>query len=383
MIQFMSKSEIDAEPTPDPTLPDRARKGRGSVSNRSGRYEPGARPLEDDGWQGLGEAGGETPENEDLPSLRTVLGIDAARSIISRNTSPDIPFDQSINPYRGCEHGCIYCYARPTHAYLGHSPGLDFERLLYMKPDAAALLDKELRRPGYRPSMIALGTNTDPYQPVERRQRITRQILEVLSAFNHPVGITTKSAGVLRDLDLLSDMAGRGLVSVALSITTLDGSLARAMEPRASAPVKRLDAIARLRAANIPVFLMLAPIIPGLTDHEIEAIVEAAAKAGVEGISWILLRLPLEIKDLFTEWLEAHYPLRAKRVLDLMRETHAGQLYRAQFGLRRTGSGPVAEMIGQRVRAAIRRHGLDAKRPRKTRVPFAVPEKAEAQLRLF
>src|SRR6185369_15652885 len=284
----------DLAPAPDTALPALARKGRGAVTNRPGRFEPGDRPLEDDGWL--------LQENEDdLPPLRTTVGLDTSKSIITSNSSPDVPFNQSINPYRGCEHGCIYCFARPTHAFLGLSPGLDFESRLYYKPNAAKLLDKELRRRGYRPQLIAIGTNTDPYQPIERRYRIMRSILQVLSDFNHPVAITTKSANILRDLDILTSMARRRLVHVALSVTSLYNALARTLEPRASAPHRRLSAIKELASAGIPVSVSVAPIIPALTDHEIEAIIAAAFKAGARGVNWVLLRLPREIKDLFEE----------------------------------------------------------------------------------
>lgn len=367
------------DPFEDAAIPQPARKGRGAVTNRAGRFEPGLRPLEDDGWQSAEAFSGLTFRgapvelgsqkvapasggDDTLPPLKTTVALDNARSIISRNQSPDIPFDQSINPYRGCEHGCVYCYARPTHAYLGHSPGLDFETKLYMKADAAKLLEKELRKPGYKPSVIALGANTDPYQPIEKRYGITREVLHVLSAYNHPVGITTKSANVTRDIDILAKMAERKLAKVYLSVTTLDRDLARIMEPRASTPQKRLDAIRQLNAVGIPVGVSVAPIIPALTDHEIEQIVEAAAEAGATSVNWTLLRLPLEIKDLFTEWLEAHHPLRAKRVLDMVRECRDGALYRSDFGERMKGSGPYATLIRQRVQAAAKRAGLNGYR---------------------
>lgn len=375
---------------PSTTLPALARKGRGAVSNKAGRFEPGERPLEDDGWlhdaphapgtSGLTFRGtplqlGARDEDEQpaLPSLRTSVALDNARTIISRNQSPDIPFDQSINPYRGCEHGCVYCYARPTHAYLGHSPGLDFETKLYMKADAAQLLEKELRRPGYRPTVIALGANTDPYQPIERRYRLTREILEVLSAYNHPAGITTKSANVMRDIDLLADMAKRKLMKVYLSVTTLDRDLARVMEPRASTPSKRLEAIRVLSDAGIPVGISVAPIIPGLTDHEIEAIVQAGAEAGASSVSWTVLRMPLEIKELFTEWLDAHHPLKAKRIMDLVRDCHGGALYKSDFATRMKGSGPYATLIRRRVLAAAKRYGLDGYKWDIDSSRFAIP----------
>ena len=274
------------------------RHGRGAQTNRSGRFEPVAYEPADDGWDSLGDLDALVTEVQDVP----------ARRIIAKNTSPDIGFDRSINPYRGCEHGCIYCHARPTHAFLGLSPGLDFETKLFAKTNAAQALERELAEPNYRPQMIAIGTNTDPYQPIERRYRIMRRILEVLSAANHPVGIVTKSALVLRDLDILQSMAERGLVKVALSVTTLDHRLARAMEPRASTPEKRIEAIEKLSAAGVPTSIMFAPVIPGLTDAEMERILERGSVAGAREAGYILLRLPLEIGDLFTEWLRDQLP---------------------------------------------------------------------------
>lgn len=370
--------------------PLQARKGRGAVSNRPGRFEPGDRPLEDDGWQrekaaatagltyrgapvALGRDGEGAEDDDALPPLKTSVALDSAKTIISRNQSPDIPFDQSINPYRGCEHGCIYCYARPSHAYLGHSPGLDFETRLYMKADAAQLLERELRRPGYRPTVIALGANTDPYQPIERRYGLTREILQVLSAYNHPVGITTKSAGVTRDIDILADMAKRKLVKVYLSVTSLDRDLSRLMEPRASTPSKRLEAISTLSAAGIPVGISVAPIIPALTDHEIEAIIQAGAAAGASSVSWTVLRMPLEIKELFTEWLNQHHPFKAKRIMDLVRDCHGGALYKSDFGTRMKGTGPYAALIRRRVLTAAKKHSLDGYRWDIDSSRFAVP----------
>ena len=339
-------------PTPE-EIAELPLKGRGAVSNRPGRYEPGDRPRESDGW--------DWPDDEDMPKLKTTVRVDKTKSIIARNQSPDIGFDQSINAYRGCEHGCIYCFARPTHAFLGHSPGLDFESRLYVKPDAARLLEAELRKPSYKPKVIAMGTNTDPYQPIERRYRITRQVLEVLNRFNHPAGITTKSANVLRDVDILGDLARRNLVKVYISVTTLDRDLARIMEPRASTPELRLKAIAGLHEAGIPVGVSVAPIIPALTDMEIEKIIERAAEAGAGSANFTLLRLPLEIKDLFVEWLEAHAPLKAKHVMDLVRDIHGGQIYNAAFGARMKGTGAYADLIRQRVQAATKRFMMDAR----------------------
>ena len=371
--------DIDLPEQPDPTFPALPVKGRGAVSNRPGRYELGERPLEDDGWSLPAAAGAE----DDLPPLRTVVLEDSSRSVISRNQSPDVPFDQSINPYRGCEHGCIYCYARPTHAYLGHSPGLDFETKLYAKADAAQLLERELRKRSYKPDVLALGAVTDPYQPIERHWRVTRQVLQVLSDFNHPVGITTKSARVLDDLDLLADMAKRRLVMVSMSVTSLDRDLARKLEPRASIPANRLDAIRRLSEAGVPVAVSVAPIIPALTDHEIEAIIEAAAKAGAQAVNWTILRLPLEIKDLFAEWLIAHAPGKAKHVFSLVSQCHGGEIYRAEWGTRMKGQGPYAEMIRKRVEAASRKHGLHRRQWSLDVSRFAVPRDPDRQMELF
>jgi DNA repair photolyase len=360
-------------------LPDQAVKGRGAVSNRPGRFEPGQRPREDDGWAMPGDHG----EEDDAPPLRTTVAIDASRSIISRNQSPDIPFEQSINPYRGCEHGCVYCFARPTHAYLGHSPGLDFESKLYVKPEAAKLLEAELRKPGYKPAMIAMGTNTDPYQPIERRYQVTRQILEVLNAFNLPVGITTKSANVTRDIDILSDMAKRNLAKVYVSVTTLDRDLARELEPRASTPTRRIAAIKALAEAGIPVGVSVAPVIPVLTDPEIERIIEAGAAAGATSVNWTILRLPLEIKDLFIEWLKAHAPLKVDHVLNLVKDTHGGVIYRSEFGKRMRGDGPYADLIRMRVAKAANRLGLNRYRWDVDLTQFRVPKKPSPQGDLF
>ena len=322
--------------------------GRGARSNRVGRFETEARAEFDDGWGSIA----------DLPEFRTEVRREIAKSIISTNDSPDLSFEQSINPYRGCEHGCIYCYARPTHCYLGHSAGLDFETILYAKANAAEALERELSRPGYVPKTIALGAVTDPYQPIEREQKITRAVLEVLERTAHPVGIVTKSAGVLRDLDILSRMAKDRLVKVAISVTTLDRALARSMEPRAATPPRRLEAIRRLSEAGVPVTAMVAPIVPGLNDSEIEAIIEAAAAAGAKDAGYVLLRLPLELKTLFREWLETDHPGRAARVIALLRSMHGGRDYIAEFGHRQRGSGPYAEQIAARFRLAMRRCGL-------------------------
>jgi len=349
------------------------RHGRGAQTNRSGRFEPTAYEPVDDGWDSL----------TDLDALVTEVQEVPARRIITKNTSPDISFDRSINPYRGCEHGCIYCYARPTHAFLGLSPGLDFETKLFAKTNAAQALERELADPKYRPRMIAIGSNTDPYQPIERRYRIMRRVLEVLSAANHPVGIVTKSALVLRDLDILSSMAERGLVKVALSVTTLDPKLARAMEPRASTPDKRIEAVEKLRAAGVPTSVMVAPVIPGLTDAELDRILERAASAGATEAGYVLLRLPLEIGDLFVEWLKANCPDRADRVLSLMRQTRGGKLYDAKWQKRLEGDGPYAWMIGRRFEMAAARLGLNTRQTELRTDLFTPPALPGQQLRLL
>jgi DNA repair photolyase len=345
---------------PQITVDSRSLRGRGAVSNLSGRYERETRTLVDDGW---------TRDDEAPPPLKTQVLRDSSRTIITRNNSPDISFDRSINPYKGCEHGCIYCFARPTHAYLGLSPGADFESRLFAKPNAAELLRAELSAPGYIPKVIAMGTNTDPYQPIEREMGITRSILEVLREFNHPVGIVTKSPLILRDVDILGPMAEKGLAKAALSITTLDRKLARTMEPRAATPQRRLDAIRGLSAAGIPASVMCAPMIPALNDDEMENILAAAAKAGASSAGYVLLRLPLEIKDLFREWLETNVPGRAKHVMTLVRQMRGGRDYDSQLHTRMKGTGPYAEMMAQRFQLAIRRLGLN-----RTRVPLNVSE---------
>jgi len=325
-------------------------KGRGSLTNASGRFESEHRVVVDDGWGSL---------DEEPAALKTTVGIDATRTIITRNESPDLSFDRSINPYRGCEHGCIYCFARPTHAYLGLSPGQDFESRLFAKPNAARLLSEELRKPSYQVRTMALGTNTDPYQPIDERYQITRQILRVLLDFKHPVGIVTKSNRVLRDIDILSEMAGLGLVRVALSITTLDRSLARSMEPRAPTPERRLEALRKLSEAGVPTTVMAAPMIPALNDHEMEKILEAARDAGAKHAAFVLLRLPLEIKDLFREWLEAREPGRAAHVMSLIRSMRGGRDYDSQWGRRMKGTGPYAQMMAKRFRVACERLRLN------------------------
>jgi DNA repair photolyase len=329
-------------------------RGRGAISNAVGRYEKQTRTLVDDGW----DDGWRSDDASPAP-IRTEVIHDATRTIISRNKSPDISFDQSINPYRGCEHGCIYCFARPNHAYLGMSPGVDFESRIFAKPNAAALLAKELSAPGYVPKVIAMGTNTDPYQPLEKKMRITRSILEVLRDFRHPVAIVTKSPLILRDIDILSEMAEMGLAKAALSITTLDRKLARAMEPRAGTPSRRLQAIQGLSEAGIPTGVMFAPAIPALNDAEMENVLSASADAGARSAGYVLLRLPLEIKDLFREWLEVNAPGRAKHVMTLVRQMRGGKDYDAQWNTRMKGTGPYAEMMARRFHMAAKRLGLN------------------------
>ncbi len=339
----------DGRQADGPTTSPYGAPGRGTHSNASGRYERYTRALTDDGWGSL---------DEEPPPLRTVLIRDSARTIITRNTSPDISFDRSINPYKGCEHGCVYCFARPTHAYLGLSPGLDFESKIYYKPNAAQLLERELRDPNYQPKPIAMGTNTDPYQPFEKTHKITRSVLGVQSSYRHPVTIVTKSHLVSRDVDILGPMAERGLAKVALSITTLDRKLARRMEPRAATPERRFDAIDLLARAGIPTAVMVAPVIPGLNDSEIEAILERSAEAGATSAGYIVLRMPFEIKDLFREWLCENYPDRASKVIKLIQDTRGGKDYDADWGGRMVGHGAYAKQIGKRFRLAAKRFDL-------------------------
>jgi len=349
------------------------RRGRGAHSNASGRYEPLARVSFDYGWQAL----------DDLPPFKTTVTVDATRKIITRNDSPDLSFDRSINPYRGCEHGCVYCFARPTHAYLGLSPGLDFESKLFMKPNAPELLERELSAPGYAPRTIAIGTNTDPYQPIERRHQIMRRILEVLERAGHPVGIVTKSALVLRDLDILARLAERNLVKVAISVTTLDAKLARTMEPRASTPQRRLDALRQLVKAGIPTSTLVAPVIPAINDAEIERILDAVAATGVRHAGYVLLRLPLEVRDLFREWLMANFPDRYRHVFKLIRDMRGGKDYDSTFGTRMTGTGPIAWMIGRRFEVAAEKLGFNTTTVKTTTEHFRPPLPAAEQLDLF
>ena len=341
--------------------PDRSR-GRSAGINPSGRFEPVSRHVFDDGWNSL----------EELPPFKTEVQVERPRTIITRNESPDISFDRSINPYRGCEHGCVYCFARPTHSFMGLSPGLDFESKLFAKPDAARLLDKELSKEGYQPRTIAIGTNTDPYQPIERERKIMRGILEVLERAGHPVGIVTKSALVVRDIDILSRMAERGLAKVALSVTTMDRMLARTMEPRASTPTKRLEAIRQLADAGIPASVMMGPVIPGLNDHELERILDSAHAAGAREAGYVLLRLPLEVAPIFKDWLLRHYPDRYRHVMSLIRSMRDGKDYDSEWGKRMKGSGPYAWQIGRRFELAAKRLGLNTER-RRLRTDHFVP----------
>ena len=364
----MKKPGEHLYPDDEVALPEH--NGRGALSNASSRFDDEKKIRTTDGWD----------IDDELPPLRTTLTKDATRTILARNTSPDVPFDRSINPYRGCEHGCIYCFARPTHAYLGLSPGLDFETKILFKPEAAKLLAAELASPKYRCDVVAMGTNTDPYQPVERDLKITRSILQVLSEFNNPVGIVTKNHLITRDIDILADMARRNLAEVFLSVTTLDKDLARTMEPRASTPRRRLDAIRELSEAGVPVGVMTAPMIPGLNDHEMESILEAAAEAGATRAGFTVLRLPLEIEELFEEWLREHRPDRAERVLSLIRQIRGGALYQSGFGVRMKGEGPIAELLSARFGAAVKRLGLNRIRYRLDTLRFSVPEQARTAL---
>ncbi len=354
-------------------IADERRRGRAVGLNPSGRFEPISRHVFDDGWQTLDE----------LPPFKTEVTAENPRSIIARNDSPDLPFDRSINPYRGCEHGCVYCFARPTHSYMGLSPGLDFESKLFAKPNAAKLLRKELAHPKYEVKSMAMGTNTDPYQPIEKQWRVTREILEVLEETNHPVGIVTKSALITRDIDILARMAEKGLARVAVSVTSLDRKLSRAMEPRAATPALRLDTIRQLTDAGIPTSVMAAPLIPALTDHEMERILDAAKANGAKDAGYIVLRLPNEVSGLFKEWLLRHYPDKYTHVLSVLRTMRGGKDNRSDWGTRMRGLGPYAWQLGRRFDIATRRLGLAPMRmPLRTDL-FTPPEETGAQLSLF
>ncbi|MEM7566895.1 MAG: PA0069 family radical SAM protein [Pseudomonadota bacterium] len=353
---------------------EKRRRGRGAALNMGSRYDRVSAEPVDDGWSEVGP-------DADVPALRTEVTIDRSRSVLTRNTSPDVPFDRSVNPYRGCEHGCVYCFARPSHAQLGLSPGLDFETRLVAKPEAPALLAKALRRKGYAVAPIAIGTNTDPYQPIERQYRVMRGVLEVLERFGHPVTVTTKGAGITDDLDILGRMARRGLADVTISLTTLDPRLSRSFEPRAAAPGRRLAAIRALVKAGVPVRANLSPLIPGLTDHELESLAEAAAAAGATAANYTMLRLPLEVSPLFRDWLARERPARAGRVMALVREMHGGKDYDAAWGKRLRGEGVLARLIARRFELACRRHGLGRLPPLRTDL-FAPPPQPGDQLSL-
>ncbi|PPQ40520.1 DNA repair photolyase [Rhodoblastus acidophilus] len=368
----MTACPLPVSAAPVDVAPQR-RRGRGATANRSGRFERESREDFDDGWGAI----------EELPPFPTQIAHERPRTLITRNDSPDIGFDRSINPYRGCEHGCVYCFARPTHAYLGLSPGLDFESRLTVKDGAAELLRRELAAPSYQPKTLAIGTNTDPYQPIERRHRIMREILQVLAEAQHPLAIVTKSDHVLRDLDLLAPMAAKGLVKVALSVTTLDRGLARAMEPRASTPERRLEAIAALSRAGVPTAVMVAPVIPGVTDHEMETILTRAQAAGASEAGYILLRLPQETQDLFGGWLLENFPDKYRKVLALLRSTREGKLYDSSWGKRMTGTGPYAWTLGRRFELACERLGLGARKGKLRSDLFVKPQTGGVQLSLF
>jgi len=348
-------------------------RGRGALDNPDNRFAEHGRESFDDGWGTL---------DEPAPPLRTELFVDTSKSVINYNDSPDVPCDRSINPYRGCEHGCVYCFARPTHAYLGLSPGLDFESRIFYKPDAAALLRKELSKPGYSCAPIALGINTDAYQPAERRLGITRAVIEVLAEFGHPFSIVTKSALIERDLDLLAPLAARNLFQAAVSVTTLDRHLARSLEPRAAAPERRLETIRRLREAGVPVIVLVAPVIPFLNDNEMETILAAVREAGALDAAYVLLRLPHEVADLFKDWLAAHVPLKAERVMNRLRDCRGGKDYDSRFGARMRGEGEYADLLSRRFRLAKRKLGFPGNDAPLDCDQFKVPGRAQ-QLDLF
>jgi len=358
---------------PSSILPGQRLRARGADSNRAGRFEPALREAFDDGW--------DLAEEDRL--VATEVRLERPRSALTFNRSPDVPFDRSINPYRGCEHGCIYCYARPSHAYLNLSPGLDFETRLIARPGIAEVLDTELSRPSYKVAPVAIGTNTDPYQPIEREHGIMRQVLQVLADFRHPVWITTRGTTIERDIDLIAGMAAEGLASVSISVTTLDEGLARRMEPRAPAPKRRLQIIRRLAGAGIPVRVQVSPLIPALTDHELEAVMEAGRDAGARAANTIPLRLPLEVAGLFRDWLAATVPERAERVLGRVRELHGGRDYDPEFGKRMRGEGPWADLIHRRASVARKRLGLEEGLPALCTDRFAPPPRPGDQLALF
>ncbi|MBA5639459.1 PA0069 family radical SAM protein [Duganella sp. LX20W] len=352
-------------------------KGRGALSNERARFEEWARESDPE-YQNLDENGALVETK-----IRTTVWLQEAKSIISRNTSPDIPFDYSINPFQGCEHGCIYCFARPTHAYIGLSPGLDFESKVFAKVNSADLLRKELSSKSYAPKVIVLGANTDPYQPAERELRITRGILEILEEFNNPVSITTKSGLVVRDSDILGRMAAKGLARVFVSVTSLRNEISRTLEPRASVPKRRLDAVKKLSDSGIPVGVLVAPVIPAITDEELEAIVAAAANAGATTAAYILLRLPLEVADLFKEWLSIHYPQRAKHVLSILSQMRGGNLYDSRFGKRMRGTGVFADLLRDRFHLACKKNFINLERKDLRLDLFSLPNTGSQQMSLF
>ena len=357
-------------------LPNAKRKGRAAVSNATGRYESESRVATHDGWE----------LDDDLPPLKTDIHVDTVKSAFAWNSSPDIPFDRTINPYRGCEHGCIYCYARATHAYLNLSPGLDFETQLFVKKGLTEALEKDLRKPSYKVAPVMIGANTDGYQPIEREHKATRTVLEVLQEYRHPLVVITKNHLVTRDIDILSEMAQDNLVTVAISTTTLDHKLANQMEPRASTPKRRLKAMEELSKAGIPVAVFAAPMIPTLNDHELESILEAGANAGATTAAYILVRLPLELKTLFQEWLETYQPHKAKRVMSLLKQSRDGQLYVHEFGTRMTGTGVHAKLLNQRYHLACKKLGLTAAEPGEVKLncdAFTRPPRPGDQLSLI
>jgi len=349
--------------------------GRGAPSNPDNRFTSCRKEAFDDGWE---------QQLDERPRLETTISAERARSIVSRNRSPDVPFEQSVNPYRGCEHGCVYCFARPSHSYLDLSPGLDFETRLFHKENAVELLEDELRRPGYRPRPIVLGINTDAYQPIEREFGLTRRLLELLYEYRHPVSLLTKGVTILRDLDLLQALARRNLVSVSVSLTTLDNDLKRNLEPRTASPASRLKILSEMRRIGIQPGVMVAPVIPAINDSEIEKILQASARAGANRAGYVVLRLPHELKTLFRDWLDAHYPDRAEHVMSLVRQLHGGKDYDPVWGRRQTGAGPVADLIKWRFRVARKRHGLD--RDDRTGLDtslFRVPTRSGNQMALW
>lgn len=352
-------------------------KGRGALSNPAGRFESISKHSEPD------SEGGQVDAPAEAARPRTSLQVEPVRTIITRNDSPDIPFELSINPYRGCEHGCIYCYARPSHSYMNLSPGLDFETKLFYKQGAAEVLDEQLRHPKYRCKTITIGANTDPYQPVEKSQEVTRSLLQVMAKFNQPVAIISKSSLIQRDIDILAPMAAKGLVQIMISVTSLRDAIKRTLEPRAASAKARLDTIKALTDAGIPTGVLVAPIIPALTDDELEAILEQAADNGAQTAAYILLRLPHEVKDLFREWLQTHFPMRATHVMSLIQQSRGGKDYDSRFGTRMRGQGHFADLIAKRFQLACKRYGFGGRRVDLNTELFQVPERIGDQMSLF